>query len=107
MGKGMPLARIHIRQLLTGLGLLVVLLLAAAFVLGLLSLKRTSEIVSEDFQQQQLILAKTTARQMEDGLEFLRGSSGSSTIPRPFNIWRKWPGPTACRSVSTTSPNWG
>jgi len=73
MGKGMPLARIHIRQLLTGLGLLVVLLLAAAFVLGLLSLKRTSEIVSEDFQQQQLILAKTTARQMEDGLEFLRG----------------------------------
>ena len=73
MGKGMPLARINIRQLLTGLGLLVVLLLAAAFVLGLLSLKRTSEIVSEDFQQQQLILAKTTARQMEDGLEFLRG----------------------------------
>ena len=81
MGKGIPLARIHIRQLLTGLGLLVVLLLAAAFVLGLLSLKRTSEIVSQDFQQQQLILAKTTAGQMEDGLEFLRGSSGSSIFP--------------------------
>ena len=44
MGKGIGLARIHIRQLLTGLGLLVVLLLAAAFVLGLLSLKRSSEI---------------------------------------------------------------
>ncbi|MGD0826969.1 MAG: hypothetical protein ABSA09_02650, partial [Desulfobaccales bacterium] len=72
MGMGIPLARINIRRLLTGLGLLVVLLLAAAFVLGLLSLKRTSEIVSEDFQQQQLILAKTTAHQIEDGLEFLR-----------------------------------
>ncbi|MGD0829259.1 MAG: hypothetical protein ABSA09_14435, partial [Desulfobaccales bacterium] len=72
MGMGIPLARINIRRLLMGLGLLVVLLLAAAFVLGLLSLKRTGEIVSEDFQQQQLILAKTTARQIEDGLEFLR-----------------------------------
>ena len=69
---GIPIAKINIRRLLTGLGLLVVLLLAVAFVLGLLSLQRTREIVSEDFQQQQLILAKTTARQIEDGLEFLR-----------------------------------
>jgi two-component system, NtrC family, sensor kinase len=69
---GNPMAKINIRRLLTGLGLLVVLLLAAAFVLGLLSLQRTREIVAEDFQQQQLILAKTTARQIEDGLEFLR-----------------------------------
>jgi len=69
---GAPVDRINIRRLLKGLGLLVVLLLAVAFVLGLLSLQRTREIVSEDFQQQQLILAKTTARQIEDGLEFLR-----------------------------------
>ncbi len=67
-----PVDKINIRRLLTGLGLIVVLLLAVAFVLGLLSLQRTREIVSEDFQQQQLILAKTTARQIEDGLEFLR-----------------------------------
>ena len=67
-----PMDKINIRRLLTGLGLLVILLLAVAFVLGLLSLQRTREIVSEDFQQQQLILAKTTARQIEDGLEFLR-----------------------------------
>jgi PAS domain S-box-containing protein len=64
--------KINVRRLLTGLGLLVVLLLAVAFVLGLMSLQRTREIVSEDFQQQQLILAKTAARQIEDGLEFLR-----------------------------------
>lgn len=70
MGK--PMDKNNIRRLLKGLGLLVVLLLAVVFVLGLLSLQRTHEIVSEDFQQQQLILAKTTARQIEDGLEFLR-----------------------------------
>jgi PAS domain S-box-containing protein len=67
-----PMDKIKVRQLLTGLGVLVVLLLAVAFVLGLLSLQRTRQIVSEDFQQQQLILAKTTARQIEDGLDFLR-----------------------------------
>jgi two-component system, NtrC family, sensor kinase len=67
-----PMDKINIRRLLKGLGLLVILLLAVAFVLGFLSLQRTREIVSEDFQQQQLILAKTTARQIEDGLEFLR-----------------------------------
>ncbi len=54
------------------MGLLVVLLLAVAFVLGILSLKRTQEIVSDDFQQQQLILARTTARQIEEGMAFLR-----------------------------------
>ncbi len=70
MGNSMD--KFNIRRLLKGLGLLVVLLLAVAFVLGLLSLQRTREIVSEDFQQQQLILAKATARQIEDGLEFLR-----------------------------------
>ena len=64
--------KIGIRRLLKGLGLLVILLLTVAFVLGFLSLQRTREIVSEDFQQQQLILAKSTARQIEDGLEFLR-----------------------------------
>jgi PAS domain S-box-containing protein len=61
-----------IRRWLTALGLLVVVLLAVAFVLGLLSLRRTQEIVADDFQQQQLILARTAARQIEDGLEFMR-----------------------------------
>src|SRR5512147_2794297 len=67
-----PMEKVGIRRLLTGLGLVVILLLTVAFVLGFLSLQRTREIVSEDFQQQQLILAKTTARQIEDGLEFMR-----------------------------------
>jgi two-component system NtrC family sensor kinase len=67
-----PMKKIGFRRLLTALGILVVGLLALAFILGIISLKRTQEIVSDDFQQQQLILAKTTARQIEDGLAFLR-----------------------------------
>ncbi len=54
------------------MGLIVVVLLAVAFILGILSLRRTQEIVSDDFQAQQLILARATARQIEDGLAFLR-----------------------------------
>lgn len=68
----MPMEKIGFRRLLTILGILVIGLLALAFILGIASLKRTQEIVSDDFQQQQLILAKSTARQIEDGLAFLR-----------------------------------
>jgi two-component system NtrC family sensor kinase len=64
--------KIGFRRLLTVLGILVIGLLALAFVLGIVSLKRTQEIVSDDFQQQQLILARSTARQLEAGLAFLR-----------------------------------
>ena len=68
----MPMEKIGFRRLLTVLGILVIGLLALAFILGIVSLKRTQEIVSDDFQQQQLILARTTARQIEAGLAFLR-----------------------------------
>ncbi|RJR48001.1 MAG: sensor histidine kinase [Deltaproteobacteria bacterium] len=71
-----PLEKIGFKRLIQILGLLVVLLLAVAFVLGLLALNRTVDIVSDDFQQQQLILARTTARQLEDGLAFLRRELG-------------------------------
>ena len=68
----MPMGKTGFRRLIAGLGIIVIVLLAVAFILGIVSLKRTQEIVSDDFQQQQLILAKTTARQIEDGLAFLR-----------------------------------
>ena len=64
--------KIGFQRLLTAMGLLVIVLLAVAFILGILSLRRTQEIVSDDFQAQQLILARATARQIEDGLAFLR-----------------------------------
>jgi PAS domain S-box-containing protein len=66
------IAKIGVKRVLTGLGLLVVALLAVAFILGIMSLRYTRDIVSDDFQQQQLILARATARQIEDGLAFLR-----------------------------------
>jgi two-component system NtrC family sensor kinase len=71
-----PIEKIGFRRLLTVLGILVIGLLALAFILGIVSLKRTQEIVSDDFQQQQLILAKSTARQIEDGMGFLRRELG-------------------------------
>jgi two-component system NtrC family sensor kinase len=67
-----PMEKIGFRRLLAVLGFLVIGLLAVAFILGILSLKRTQEIVSDDFQQQQLILARTTARNIQGGLAFLR-----------------------------------
>lgn len=67
-----PLEKIGFKRLIQLIGLLVVFLLSVAFVLGFWSLKRTQDIVADDFQQQQLILARTAARQMENGLAFLR-----------------------------------
>jgi two-component system NtrC family sensor kinase len=67
-----PVEKIGFKRLIQLLGLLVVFLLAVAFILGIASLRRTQEIVADDFQQQQLILARTAARQIEDGLSFLR-----------------------------------
>lgn len=64
--------KIGFPRLLKFLGILVVVLLAAAFILGLLSLRRTQEIIANDFQEQQLILARTAARKIEDDLAFLR-----------------------------------
>ncbi len=67
-----PIEKIGFKRLIKILGLLVVFLLAVAFILGFVSLRRTQDIVADDFQQQQLILARTAARQLEDGLSFLR-----------------------------------
>jgi PAS domain S-box-containing protein len=67
-----PIEKIGFKRLIQLLGILVVLLLSVAFVLGFWSLKRTQDVVADDFQQQQLILARTAARQIEGGLAFLR-----------------------------------
>jgi hypothetical protein len=70
----MPREKIGFRRRLTVLGILIIGQFAA-FILGILSLKRTQEIVSDDFQPQQLILGKSTARQSEDGVG---GSTGTT-----------------------------
>ena len=43
----MPMGKIGFRRLPAGLGILVIVLLAVAFILGIVSLKRTQEIVSD------------------------------------------------------------
>ncbi len=64
--------KLGLKKLLSFIGLVVLFLLALAFFLGINSLRNTQQIVTEDFQQQQLILARATARQIEDSLAFLR-----------------------------------
>ncbi len=50
-------------------GVIMTLLLGAVFILGLMSSRKVKEIVTEDFNQQQLLLARHVARQIENSLE--------------------------------------
>ncbi len=70
--KSNLLESISFSLLLKLLGIVVVMLLAVAFILGIMSLRRTQEIISDDFQEQQLILARSAARNIEEDLSFLR-----------------------------------
>ena len=53
-------------------GIIMTVLLGAVFILGLMSSKKVKEIVTEDFNQQQLLLARHVARQIENSLDTLR-----------------------------------
>ena len=53
-------------------GVIMTLLLGAVFILGLMSSRKVKEIVTADFNQQQLLLARHVARQIENSLETLR-----------------------------------
>jgi two-component system, NtrC family, sensor kinase len=53
-------------------GIIMTVLLGAVFVLGLMSSRKVKEIVTGDFNQQQLLLARHVARQIENSLETLR-----------------------------------
>lgn len=53
-------------------GIIMSLLLGAVLLFGWLSSKKVKEIVTEDFNQQQLVLARYTASQIENRLEALK-----------------------------------
>lgn len=53
-------------------GLLTALLLGAVLVLGWMSSKKVTEVVTKDFNEQQLVLAHHAARQIENNLNILR-----------------------------------
>ncbi len=62
----------NIRRAIVLVGILVMALLMVAFYLGLLSAGQMKEIISEDFNRQQLVLAKYAANRMENSLDFIR-----------------------------------
>ena len=61
--------RIFSKKLILGAGLVILVLLGAGFTLGIYSLKTMREVVSDQFNKQQLVLAEQAARQIEDQLK--------------------------------------
>ncbi|HSO72011.1 MAG TPA: cache domain-containing protein [Thermodesulfobacteriota bacterium] len=57
------------KKLILGSGLVILVLLGAGFTLGIYSLKTMREVVSDQFNKQQLVLAEQAARQIEDQLK--------------------------------------
>ena len=54
------------------IALVTVIVLATAFVLGLMSSNKMREVISEQFNQQQLIIAKSVASDIEEKFEFIK-----------------------------------
>jgi PAS domain S-box-containing protein len=67
-----PLKTIGFKRVVTAMGVLTVLLLVVAMLIGLASLRNAQEIVSDDFNRQQLILARSTSRQLTEALHQIR-----------------------------------
>lgn len=67
-----PLKTIGFRPVVTAMGVLTVILLVVAMLIGLASLRNAQEIVADDFNRQQLILARSTARQLTEALRQIR-----------------------------------
>ena len=63
----------HIRskKMILGAGLVILVLLGAGFTMGIYSLKTMREVVSDQFNKQQLVLAEQAARQIEDQLQIV------------------------------------
>ena len=62
----------NIKYFKTILGIIMTLLMAAVLILGWLSSQKVSEIVTDDFNQQQLVLARHAATQIKNSLEALK-----------------------------------
>jgi len=62
----------NIKRAIILVGILVMALLVVAFCLSMFSAGQMKEIVSEDFNRQQLVLAKYAANRMENSLDFIK-----------------------------------
>jgi two-component system NtrC family sensor kinase len=67
-----PLKSVGFKPIVTVMGGLTAVLLVVAMLIGLASLRSTQEIVSDDFNRQQLILARSTSRQLSEALHQIR-----------------------------------
>jgi two-component system NtrC family sensor kinase len=63
--------RILSNKMILGAGLVILVLLGAGFTLGIYSLQTMREVVSNQFNKQQLVLAEQAARQIEDQLKIV------------------------------------
>jgi len=59
------------KKMILGAGLVILVLLGAGFTLGIYSLKTMREVVTDQFNKQQLVLAEQAARQIEDQLKIV------------------------------------
>jgi len=62
----------NIRRTIIVFGIIMIVLLVSALILGMVSAKHMKEIVRDDFNKQQLILASYAANQIEDNLNFIK-----------------------------------
>ena len=71
LSDGRKVVRILSNKMILGAGLVILVLLGAGFTLGIYSLKTMREVVSDQFNKQQLVLAEQAARQIEDQLKIV------------------------------------
>jgi hypothetical protein len=83
------------RLVVTVMGTATAVLLVAALAIGLVSIKRTEQIVADDLTRQQLIVARSSA------IPCTTSAASSRRWPtrHRFSTSRTWPGQTGCASA--------
>jgi PAS domain S-box-containing protein len=62
----------NVRRAIIVFGILMIVLLLSALYLGMVSARHMKEIIREDFNKQQLILARYATHRVEDSLDFIK-----------------------------------
>jgi two-component system NtrC family sensor kinase len=62
----------NVRRAIIGFGILMIVLLLSALYLGLVSARNMKEIIRDDFNKQQLILARYATHRIEDSMDFIK-----------------------------------
>lgn len=62
----------NVRRAIIFFGILIIVLLLSALYLGMVSARHMKEIIREDFNKQQLVLARYAANRTENSLDFIK-----------------------------------